>query len=971
MRFIISGLLALLVTFGAFADDRRAPSSWNLDQRSGTAIESVDRLHFRPLDLERLAQEDASREASGGPQRFAYPHALTLTSSERGSWDSDGEFDIWRLVVRADDATLINFGFSDVNLPEGSQLYVYSMKAAVSQRMDRFQVIGPYGTEINRPHREFWTPNLAGDEAIIEINVPQGSRDELSLTLTQVSHGYRGFGAASLAYRQQEENRSEPGKQACETTAGIRSGACNQDVACLSEDDPWNDPRRAVGAYQRSGAFACTGSLVNNTANDQRLLFITARHCISSAQTASVVVYWDYEWPTCRRPGASGGTAVNPPDPNLTNSGATFLASTSNPFGGNCTAPDECSDVFLMELNGEPNPDVELHWAGWDRRPPPTVCAQGPGNSTEGLCATIHHPGVHEKRITWVAQNMQVGNIAGAQNIHWHPFWHPNPPELPNMPGGAPATIPPAVTEPGSSGSPLYSADRRLLGVLSGGPAFCGATGAQLSDFYGGIWHAWEGMGTSTTRVRDYLDPAGTAPLFLDGTDGDGFLIEAEGTSFSQCGFDDVDISLTLSASGDFEGDVDLSISGLPAGVSSEFSVNPVTVPDSSVLSLSNLDAAGAGSISFLIAGISGEFENSTSINLVLADDAPDLPVISSPGDDQAGVSSTPTIEWSAVGQAISYELEVASDENFNTIVFSEATGQTDATVSPALSPNTQYFARVRGKNDCGEGDWSEIVSFTTANEICMAPGIAIPDNSAAGINSDLVIADGGVLQSLQMSLDITHTWVGDLIINLTHLDSGTSINLVNRPGRVGDTGFGCSSENIRTNIDDDASVSLQEDCVGGGAPVAFPEAAYSPNDALATFLGQNIAGTWRLNVSDNAGSDLGTLNAWCLLPGTESSGLHSIGGTVEGLEGPGLMLRNNGGDDLAISENGSFTFATEVESGEPYEVTIASQPDNPLEVCEVSDGSGTVGGNDVEDVLITCLTLAPGIFHDRFETSE
>lgn len=360
-----------------------------------------------------------------------------------------------------------------------------------------------------------------------------------------------------MGYRQDATDRADSdAKQACESTKGIRSDACNEDVACLSDDDPWNDPRRSVGAYQLSGAFACIGSLVNNIANDQRLLFITARHCISEAQTPSIVVYWDYEWPTCRRPGAADGTDVNPPDPKLTNSGGTFLASTSNPFDGNCTAPDECSDVFLLELNGEPNEDVELHWAGWDRREPPSVCAQGPGNSTEGLCATIHHPSVDEKRITWVAQDIQIGNIAGAQNIHWRPFWHPSPPELPNMPGGAPATIPPAVTEPGSSGSPLYSADRRLLGVLSGGPAFCGATGASLSDVYGGIFHAWEGMGTATTRMRDYLDPLNTGALFID----------SDASSISQCGFDDIAINLELTANDDLEGNVFLAASGLPSG---------------------------------------------------------------------------------------------------------------------------------------------------------------------------------------------------------------------------------------------------------------------------------------------------------------------------------------------------------------------------------------------------------------------
>ncbi|MFU8832903.1 MAG: hypothetical protein ACNA7J_12210, partial [Wenzhouxiangella sp.] len=649
----------------------------------------------------------------GEPPRFAWPHATTIRAGQRGSWDIVDDTHIWRFRVHAEDATLTNFGLHNLHLPEGSRLYIYSPKAAEQGQMDRHAVIGPYDQSINRSHGEFWTPNLLGDQAIIEVNVPSAVVDQFSLEIAQVSHGYRGFGESALAYRQNLENREGDGKQACREEGGARSGSCNQDVACLSEDDPWNDPRRSVGAYSRNGVAACTGSLVNNTAQDQRMLFITARHCISEAQASSIVVYWNYEWPTCRRPGASGGTSVNSPDPNITNSGGTFLAATSNPFQGNCTAPDECSDVYLLELNDPANPDFDLHWSGWDRRPPPTVCAQGPGTSTEGLCATIHHPGVHEKRITWVAQDMQVGNIAGAQNLHWHPFWHPNPPELPNMPGGSPATIPPAVTEPGSSGSPLYSADRRFIGVLSGGPAFCGATGAQLSDFYGGLWHAWDGMGTPTTRMRDHLDPLGTGPLFINGTDGDGFELVADNSIVSQCGFDDIAINIDVNVLGEFEGDVDLSLGGLDPDLSGNFSVNPVTPPGSTILTISDLATAGAGSYTFSVDGVSGEFDASVNISLIVADGAPTGTTVTSPADGSLGVSATPTIEWTA-DQAVDFELEIASDSNFNDVVYTASGTGNSHEVADPLDTSTSYFLRIRTANDCGQGEWSETINFAT-----------------------------------------------------------------------------------------------------------------------------------------------------------------------------------------------------------------------------------------------------------------
>lgn len=89
----------------------------------------------------------------------------------------------------------------------------------------------------------------------------------------------------------------------------------------------------------------------------------------------------------------------------------------------------------------------------------------------------------------------------------------------------------------------------------------------------------------------------------------------------------------------------------------------------------------------------------------------------------------------------------------------------------------------------------------------------------------------------------------------------------------------------------------------------------------------------------------------------TCASDSHPVGGTVSGLAGTGLTLRNNGGDDLAIVANGDFTFATEVAQGGGYEVTVASAPNGPRQTCTVTAGSGTVGGSAVTDVAVTCVT--------------
>ncbi|MGH8189614.1 MAG: hypothetical protein ACREUC_23870, partial [Steroidobacteraceae bacterium] len=89
----------------------------------------------------------------------------------------------------------------------------------------------------------------------------------------------------------------------------------------------------------------------------------------------------------------------------------------------------------------------------------------------------------------------------------------------------------------------------------------------------------------------------------------------------------------------------------------------------------------------------------------------------------------------------------------------------------------------------------------------------------------------------------------------------------------------------------------------------------------------------------------------------TCTTGAFAIRGTVSGLLGTGLVLQNNGADDLAINADGSFGFATAVLAGRNYNVTVLTQPSNPSQSCTVTNASGTVGSADVTDVAVTCVT--------------
>jgi hypothetical protein len=81
----------------------------------------------------------------------------------------------------------------------------------------------------------------------------------------------------------------------------------------------------------------------------------------------------------------------------------------------------------------------------------------------------------------------------------------------------------------------------------------------------------------------------------------------------------------------------------------------------------------------------------------------------------------------------------------------------------------------------------------------------------------------------------------------------------------------------------------------------------------------------------------------------------HTVGGTVSGLSGSGLVLQNNGGDDLSISADGTFTFATQIANGANYAVTVKTEPTG--QTCTVDNGSGTVASANVTNVSVTCST--------------
>ncbi len=87
------------------------------------------------------------------------------------------------------------------------------------------------------------------------------------------------------------------------------------------------------------------------------------------------------------------------------------------------------------------------------------------------------------------------------------------------------------------------------------------------------------------------------------------------------------------------------------------------------------------------------------------------------------------------------------------------------------------------------------------------------------------------------------------------------------------------------------------------------------------------------------------------------NTGSSTVGGTVSGLSGTGLVLQNNGGNNISISANGSFTFSALIANGNNYNVSILTHPNSPTQLCSVSNASGTISGGSVSDVAVICAT--------------
>jgi len=358
-------------------------------------------------------------------------------------------------------------------LPSGDVVYQYGIECpnAVSVNLvfDKFylptgaelfitdansnEFIGAYTSFNNNQNNMLGTEILYTSKVIVELVEPKNAVGTSQLAIGTIVSGFRNLDVMMKALND--------------------AGNCHYDANC-PQGAAWENQKNSVAMMVNGGGF-CTGALVNNTSGTIIPYFLSANHC--GTNPGGWVFRFRWESPSGQTVCGTGANSVNGPE-------------TMNVNGGTLRAAWDGSDVTLTELNTAPNPAWGIYYSGWDNSGAAVSSAVG-----------IHHPSGDIKKISFENSALTSSSWGGTPaNSHWHvPGW-----DL-------------GVTEPGSSGSPLFDQNHRVIGQLHGGASACGAS--DLSDEYGKFSFSWTGNNTNSTRLSNWLDPSNTGATAIEGID--------------------------------------------------------------------------------------------------------------------------------------------------------------------------------------------------------------------------------------------------------------------------------------------------------------------------------------------------------------------------------------------------------------------------------------------------------------------
>lgn len=422
-----------------------------------TALTSqLKTVHFPEPDIQALRAEDAINDVEKtGPWRFGYNNDSWLNMQNSGEWyDLSNGGKVWVIRLECKKALTVNLTFEDLVIPEGNELYVYNQDKSfiLGKFVEKHVYEGQLGTEL-----------LPGSVAIVEYYVaPENTGKPVSLTIDKVTHGYRTAG------------------EYMEKALG-ESGNCNMNVNC-PDGAAWEDQKRGVVMLVSGSNGFCTGSMINNVANDGKPYVLTANHCYSNP--ASWVFRFNWESATCSNPASS---------PSFQSLSGAVLRARRVPT-------DFCLVEITGGLQGGTVPaSYNTYFSGWDS-----------SGDVPATTTGIHHPSGDIKKISFDDQASSAVQAMGSSeaNSCWRVQWDRN-----------------TTTEGGSSGSPLFDQNHRIVGQLWGGQASCSNTSGP--DYYGRVSMSWNPSGSiASGQLKYWLDPSGSGTTVLDGYDPNAATVE-------------------------------------------------------------------------------------------------------------------------------------------------------------------------------------------------------------------------------------------------------------------------------------------------------------------------------------------------------------------------------------------------------------------------------------------------------------
>jgi len=396
--------------------------------------------------IQQLLEEEQNGESLLKAWVFAVGIDSSIEPLTSGQWDTiPGKGYVWRIGIQADNAVSLNLFIENYKMQPGMTLFIYS------NTLDNFA--GPFDAKENTNGGILPVQSLPGDRIIVEWNIPfnfQFSIFNFQFSITSVGYGFRDV--------------STTGKIVSLATAAI----CNVDVNCKIGNH-WQREKRSVVRLEttvRTGNITkiiyCTGTLVNQAvdADRKKPYILTANHCVSTDDLARNTTFvFGYENPYC--------DGNNPTLP-VGISGSRLVVTKME------------LDFALLELSHNVTKAHRPYYAGWNT-----------STSIPQSVTGIHHPQGDEKKIAISNRPLKTGTFSSKaddlicdENAHW---------VVSRWAYG--------VTEPGSSGSPIFDAEHKIVGLLSGGVATCSN---PVNDYYGKFSEQWNKYEES---LKPWLDP--------------------------------------------------------------------------------------------------------------------------------------------------------------------------------------------------------------------------------------------------------------------------------------------------------------------------------------------------------------------------------------------------------------------------------------------------------------------------------